>query len=63
MALLDHITVHPRDLVNVLESIQQTGYNGQIKMIDTNGSITVRDCSDHFLTEVKKYEEPDDLES
>lgn len=63
MALLDKITVHPRDLVNVLESVQQTGYTGHIKLIDTNGSITVRDSSDLFLTEVKKHEEPADVDS
>ena len=54
MALLDNITLHPIDLVNILAVLKQIGHNAQVKIIDTNGSITIRDTGEQFLGEVKK---------
>jgi hypothetical protein len=56
MPLLDHITLLPADLANIMEKLQQLHHNGPIKIIDTNGSLTIRDHNESFLTEVKREE-------
>lgn len=54
MPLLDQITLLPQDLKNIQESLQQLQYNAPFKIIDTNGSITIRDLNECFLTEIKR---------
>jgi hypothetical protein len=57
MPLLDRLTLLPADLVNIIESLRQLKHTGPIIIIDTNGSLTIRDINDGFLTEVKRAEQ------
>lgn len=54
MPALDKITISPPDMQSIMDSIEQTGYTGDIIIIDTIQSYTIRDINEFFLTEVKK---------
>lgn len=57
MPALDQITIQPKDMINILDKLQQLKYDGPIRIIDTLQSYTIRDISEGFLTEVKKDDE------
>lgn len=54
MPALDKIIISPTDMQSIMESVAQTGYTGDVIIIDTIHSYTIRDINDFFLTEVKK---------
>jgi len=56
MPALDKISIAPADMKAILESVQQLKYTGDIIIIDTIQSYTIRDINDMFLTEVPKSE-------
>ena len=56
MPALDKISIAPADIKAILESVQQLKYTGDIIIIDTLQSFTIRDINDMFLTEVPKSE-------
>ena len=56
MPALDKISIAPADMKAILESVQQLRYTGDIIIIDTIQSYTIRDINDMFLTEVPKSE-------
>ena len=56
MPALDKISIAPADIKAILESVQQLKYTGDIIIIDTLQSFTIRDINDMFLTEVQKSE-------
>ena len=56
MPALDKISIAPADMKAILESVHQLKYTGDIIIIDTIQSYTIRDINDMFLTEVPKSE-------
>ena len=56
MPALDKISIAPADMKAILESVQQLKHTGDIIIIDTIQSYTIRDINDMFLTEVPKSE-------
>lgn len=59
MPLLDSIILLPTDLANILDRLRQLKHNGPVKIIDTHGSLTIRDENESFLTDVKRGEMPE----
>lgn len=57
MPLLDNITLMPGDLDNILELLRQKKHQGPIKIIDTHGTITVRDGDEQYLGDVVRAEQ------
>ena len=56
MPLLEKITIHPKDLVELLELLKQKQHTGPVIIIDCKWSYTIRDVDDQFITDLKKSE-------
>ena len=60
MPALDQITLSPQDLLNIVDELKNMHHNAPVVIIDTLGSLTIRDTSQQFLTEIKREDpEPD----
>lgn len=53
MAKFDSITIHPHALHEIMEACEAHQHDGEIKIIATGNTFTVRATDDLFITEVK----------
>lgn len=49
MPLLDQITLSPADLKNIEDFLTKKGHSGSFKVIDTNGTLTIRDTDEQSI--------------
>lgn len=54
MPLLDSIILFPQDLNNILQILKAKKHTGPVELVDTNGTITVRDIDKCFIANVER---------